>query len=188
MRRGLAGLACVGLLGLLAASDPGGTATAASGGASGDGRRPPAGTPSPSSPPVPPSPPPVLAAPVEGAPQTAAGVARALARPLSDPRLGPRVAATVVDAATGQVLLDRGAGTYATPASTAKLATAVALLATTPADRQLSTQVVLVGGGDPTLSAAPAGRRPAYEGAPRIASLAAAVRRPGVSRPSRVVV
>src|SRR5829696_3347477 len=142
MRRGLAGLACVGLLGLLAASDPGGTATAASGGASGDGRRPPAGTPSPSSPPVPPSPPPVLAAPVEGAPQTAAGVVRALARPLSDPRLGPRVAATVVDAATGQVLLDRGAGTYATPASTAKLATAVALLATTPADRQLSTQVV----------------------------------------------
>jgi serine-type D-Ala-D-Ala carboxypeptidase/endopeptidase (penicillin-binding protein 4) len=197
MRRGLAGLACVGLLGLLAASDPGGTSRAASAGASGRGTQPTAGNPSPSSSSVPPSPPPVLAVPVEGAPQTAAGIARTLARPLSDPRLGPRVAATVVDAATGQVLLDRGAGTYATPASTAKLATAVALLATTPADRQLSTQVVrgarpgevvLVGGGDATLSAAPAGRPPAYEGAPRIASLAAAVRRAGTYRPSRVVV
>ena len=49
-----------------------------------------------------------------------------LAGPLADPRLGGRVAATVVDAETGEVLLDRSADTYVLPASTAKLVTAAA--------------------------------------------------------------
>jgi serine-type D-Ala-D-Ala carboxypeptidase/endopeptidase (penicillin-binding protein 4) len=143
------------------------------------------------------TPTPVLAAPVDGTPQTAAGVAKALATPLSDDRLGNRVSATVLDADTGQVLLDRGAANYVTPASTAKLATSVALLSVTTPDQRLTTrvlagarpgEVVLVGGGDPTLSAAPAGKPPAYEGAAKVATLAAAARRSGVRTVTRVIV
>jgi D-alanyl-D-alanine carboxypeptidase/D-alanyl-D-alanine-endopeptidase (penicillin-binding protein 4) len=149
-------------------------------------------------PPEPPQPPPPVLAAVGAAPaQTAAGVARALAGPLADRRLGGRVVATVLDAGTGQVLLDRGGRTPVVPASTAKLATAAALLAVSPPDRRLSTrlvagarpgELVLVGGGDPTLSAAAPGSPTAYEGASRIAGLAAAARRAGVRRVTRVVV
>ncbi|HST67105.1 MAG TPA: D-alanyl-D-alanine carboxypeptidase/D-alanyl-D-alanine-endopeptidase [Mycobacteriales bacterium] len=143
------------------------------------------------------APTPVLAAPVPGPPQTAAGTAAALAGPLSDDRLGPRVSAVVVDADSGRVLLDRGSGNYVTPASTAKLATSVALLAVTEPDQRLSTtvvagtkpgEVVLVGGGDVTLSGAPAGKPTAYEGAARIATLAAAARKAGAGTVTRVVV
>ena len=146
-------------------------------------------------PPTPP--PPVLAAPVDGPAQTAAGVARMLAGPLADPRLGGRVSATVVDVQTGEVLIDRSAGTYVLPASTAKLVTAVAVLATGAADRRLPTRlvagarpgdVVLVGGGDGTLSAARGGQPTAYEGAPRLATLAARARRAGLGPVTRVVV
>jgi D-alanyl-D-alanine carboxypeptidase/D-alanyl-D-alanine-endopeptidase (penicillin-binding protein 4) len=148
--------------------------------------------------PDPPSPPPpVLAAPVDGPAQTAAGVARVLARPLADPRLGGRVAATVVDAETGEVLLDRSADAYVMPASAAKLVTAAAVLGTGEPDRRLATrlvagsrpgEVVLVGGGDATLSAATGGAPTTYEGAPRLATLAAAARRAGVRKVTRVVV
>jgi D-alanyl-D-alanine carboxypeptidase/D-alanyl-D-alanine-endopeptidase (penicillin-binding protein 4) len=143
------------------------------------------------------TPTPVLAAPVVGPPQTPAGVAKALAAPLSDDRLGGRVSATVLDADTGQVLLDRGAARFVTPASTAKLATSVALLSVTRPDQRLTTrvvagarpgEVVLVGGGDPTLSAAPAGTATVYEGAARVATLAAAARKAGVRTVTRVVV
>jgi D-alanyl-D-alanine carboxypeptidase/D-alanyl-D-alanine-endopeptidase (penicillin-binding protein 4) len=124
-------------------------------------------------------------------------VARLLAGPLADPRLGGRVAATVLDAATGEVLLDRSAGAYVLPASTAKLVTAVAVLASGAPDRRLTTtlvagarpgEVVLVGGGDGTLSGATGGAATAYEGAPRLATLAAAARRAGVRKVTRVVV
>jgi D-alanyl-D-alanine carboxypeptidase/D-alanyl-D-alanine-endopeptidase (penicillin-binding protein 4) len=140
---------------------------------------------------------PVLADPSAGPAQAPAGVARALAGPLSDPRLGGRVAATVLDVETGAVLLDRGAHTPVTPASAAKLATAVALLSVVEPEQRLTTkvvagagtgEVVLVGGGDATLSAAPAGTPTAYEGAPRIATLAAAVRKAGVPAVTRVLV
>jgi serine-type D-Ala-D-Ala carboxypeptidase/endopeptidase (penicillin-binding protein 4) len=143
------------------------------------------------------TPSPVLAAPATGAPQTAAGIARALAGPLADPRLGDRVSATVLDADTGAVLLDRGAGTYVTPASTAKLATSIALLSVTTPDQRLTTrlvsgarpgEVVLVGGGDPTLSAAPAGKPTAYGGAARVTTLATLAKRAGLGPVSRVVV
>jgi D-alanyl-D-alanine carboxypeptidase/D-alanyl-D-alanine-endopeptidase (penicillin-binding protein 4) len=143
------------------------------------------------------TPTPVLAAPVAGPPQTAAGTAAALAGPLSDDRLGPRVSAIVLDADSGQVLLDRGSGTYVTPASTAKLATSVALLSVVEPDQRLTTtvvagskpgEVVLVGGGDVTLSAAPAKEPTAYEGAARIGTLAAAARKAGAGTVTRVVV
>jgi serine-type D-Ala-D-Ala carboxypeptidase/endopeptidase (penicillin-binding protein 4) len=143
------------------------------------------------------TPSPVLAAPTAGVPQTAAGVARKLTGPLADRRLGAQVSATVLDADTGQVLLDRGGANAVTPASTAKLATSVALLSVTTPDQRLATtvvtgsrpgEVVLVGGGDPTLSAAPVGRPTAYEGAAKVTTLAALAKRAGAGRVTRVVV
>ena len=189
LRRGGTGIACVALVAL-------------AGGSAAVRAKPPA---DPAATPVavatapapPPPPPPVLAAPVAGPAQTAAGVARMLARPLADPRLGGRVAATVVDAETGEVLLDRSADTYVLPASTAKLVTAAAVLASGPPGRRLSTrlvagarpgEVVLVGGGDGTLSAARGGRPTTYQGAARLATLAARARAAGLGKVTRVVV
>src|SRR5262249_23210871 len=74
--------------------------------------------------------------------------------------------------------------------------TAAAVLASYPAEHRFRTrvlagarpgEVVLVGGGDPTLSAAPAGRPTIYPEAARLADLAGAVRRSG-GRPTSVVV
>ena len=178
-----------------AAAVIGGVVVAGSGGAADQGAAPTA-TASPSPSPLA-TPTPVLAAPPTGPPQTATGVARKLGGPLADHRLGSRVSATVVDAETGQVLLDRGAADPVTPASTAKLATSVALLSVTEPDQRLTTRlvagsrpgdVVLVGGGDPTLSAAPAGKPTAYEGAARVSTLAALAKQAGLGPVSRVVV
>jgi coenzyme F420 biosynthesis associated uncharacterized protein len=131
---------------------------------------------------------PVLA-PGGSAPSTAAlpttsGLHAALAGALSDPALGPHVLAMVTDAATGQVLLSEGGTGQATPASTAKLVTAVAAIAVLGNNARFSTQVVqggpgraiLVGGGDPTLAVNP---YPAgdYPRPATLASLAAATAR-----------
>lgn len=178
-----------------AAAVIGGVVVAGSGGAADQGAAPTV-TASPSPSPLV-TPTPVLAAPPTGPAQTAAGVAGKLSGPLADHRLGSRVSATVVDAETGQVLLDRGAAEPVTPASTAKLATSVALLSVTEPDQRLTTRlvagsrpgdVVLVGGGDPTLSAAPAGKPTAYEGAARVSTLAALAKQAGLGPVSRVVV
>jgi D-alanyl-D-alanine carboxypeptidase/D-alanyl-D-alanine-endopeptidase (penicillin-binding protein 4) len=81
---------------------------------------------------------------------------------LNDPSLGPRRAAAVVDVASGRTLYGRGAGEALTPASTTKIATAAAALTAAGADHRIPTravlqpdseEVVLVGGGDPTLTA-----------------------------------
>jgi D-alanyl-D-alanine carboxypeptidase/D-alanyl-D-alanine-endopeptidase (penicillin-binding protein 4) len=107
--------------------------------------------------------PPVLRAPGArpGTP-TAAGVARTLAPVLSGMALGAGVGAAVVDAESGAVLLDRGARVARTPASVAKLVTGAAALHALGAHHRLTTRVVrgarpdeivLVGGGDPTLTA-----------------------------------
>lgn len=117
---------------------------------------------------------------------TSAGLDRALVGALGNRALGPRVAYSVVDVVTGRVLLDHLAGVGTVPASTAKIATAVAVLQTLPPDLRLLTRVVrgaaagdvvLVGGGDPAL----AGAHPAagFPAAARLADLAAAVRRSG---------
>src|SRR5204863_121003 len=109
----------------------------------------------------------------------------------SDGRLGSRVSAVVLDAGTGQVLLDRGSGNLVIPASTAKLATSVALLAVTKPDQRLTTtvvagtkpgEVVLVGGGDATLSEAPAGQVAVAEGQPAGFTGAAAATRAVLGR------
>jgi D-alanyl-D-alanine carboxypeptidase/D-alanyl-D-alanine-endopeptidase (penicillin-binding protein 4) len=93
---------------------------------------------------------------------TTAGLTAALTPLLADHAFaGDEVAMLVADAATGRVLLDHDSADVVPPASTAKLAVAVAALQVLGPDARLTTrvvqgsgpsQVVLVGGGDPTLS------------------------------------
>lgn len=120
-------------------------------------------------------------APVPGA----GGLARALDPLLAAPALGPGAAAVVVDAMTGQVLLDRGSGDPRAPASTVKLLTAAAVLTTVGGQTRLPTRVVqgaspdeivLVGGGDMLLGAG-ASRLDQVVGRGGLGDLAAAVAR-----------
>jgi D-alanyl-D-alanine carboxypeptidase/D-alanyl-D-alanine-endopeptidase (penicillin-binding protein 4) len=115
---------------------------------------------------------------------------------LSAPALGSGQSAQVVDVATGEVLFDEDAEDPSTPASTAKLLTGVAALTTLgPTDTLTTTvvagsspgEVVLVGGGDPTLSTT----TPAtdYPGAATVAELAGEVQQALAGQPvTRVVV
>ncbi|GAA4303368.1 D-alanyl-D-alanine carboxypeptidase/D-alanyl-D-alanine-endopeptidase [Streptomyces venetus] len=89
-------------------------------------------------------------------------LAQALTPLLKDPALGTRPAASVVDVTTGKRLYGTDPDAALTPASTTKIATAVAALSAMGADHRLTTraalepdtkEVVLVGGGDPTLTA-----------------------------------
>ena len=108
---------------------------------------------------------------------TPAGVSAALSPQLGSAALGPHVAAVVTDLSTGQLLFAQdGAGPFE-PASTAKLAIAVAALDVLQPGARLQTRVVagrtpsaivLVGGGDPTLAAGP----PPAADYPRPATLA----------------
>ena len=126
---------------------------------------------------------PVLASLSSDAPAPDPGVLAAQLGPLLDaPALGTGVSASVVDVASGDVLLDRDAAEPSMPASTAKLLTAVAALTTLdPSDRLETTvvagstpgEVVLVGGGDLTLSRTTPSET--YAGAPTVAELAAQV-------------
>ncbi|MEU3774710.1 D-alanyl-D-alanine carboxypeptidase/D-alanyl-D-alanine-endopeptidase [Streptomyces sp. NPDC032472] len=118
-----------------------------------------------------PSAPGVLAGIGPGAPRQAAAADGAagsaklaeLLRPLlADPALGSVRTASVVDAATGQVLYESGPREPMTPASTIKIATAAAALAALGPEHRIRTtvaagpepgQIVLVGGGDPSLTA-----------------------------------
>ncbi|MFD8600282.1 D-alanyl-D-alanine carboxypeptidase/D-alanyl-D-alanine-endopeptidase [Kitasatospora sp. NPDC059646] len=93
---------------------------------------------------------------------TGSGLRTALGATVQDKSLGTLNYA-VADAATGEFLFGANENTPATPASTTKLATAVAALAVLPAGHRIATTVVqgapgeitLVGGGDPTLTALP---------------------------------
>ncbi|MFJ1972311.1 D-alanyl-D-alanine carboxypeptidase/D-alanyl-D-alanine-endopeptidase [Streptomyces sp. NPDC087903] len=98
---------------------------------------------------------------VRPAPDTKA-LAGVLAPLLKDPALGTRRAAAVVDVTSGRSLYGTGAHDTLTPASTTKIATAVAALSALGADHRLTTravfepdtgELVLVGAGDPTLTA-----------------------------------
>ncbi len=95
----------------------------------------------------------------EGLPSTA-GLQAALGQLTQDKALGTLTFA-ISDAGTGKLLLGSGETTPATPASTTKLATSVAALSLLPPQTRLTTKVVkgatpdeivLVGGGDPTLT------------------------------------
>jgi D-alanyl-D-alanine carboxypeptidase/D-alanyl-D-alanine-endopeptidase (penicillin-binding protein 4) len=123
---------------------------------------------------------PLLAAAPSSAPvPTAAGLQRALAVALRNPGLGTRVGMAVVDALTGKPLLELGANRPVTPASTAKIVTAIAALTVLRPEQVLTTRVVqgvpgdvvLIGAGDPTLTGKNA--RPGFPTSARLADLAA---------------
>src|SRR6201996_7691732 len=100
---------------------------------------------------------------------TSSGLDSALGGLLSSSALGSGASAVVADE-SGQVLWSLSPGQLGTPASTQKVATAVAALDALGPDAHFTTKVVsgpghsivLVGGGDPTLAsgAAPASRYP----------------------------
>jgi D-alanyl-D-alanine carboxypeptidase/D-alanyl-D-alanine-endopeptidase (penicillin-binding protein 4) len=115
---------------------------------------------------------------------TPGGVAAALAPVASDPRLGG-LSGSVLDPATGSVLWQKDPGKPLTPASTTKLLTVSAALLTVDHGKQISTKVVqgsdpgtviLVGGGDPTLSSLPDGKDSVYPGAAHLDDLVAQVK------------
>ena len=102
----------------------------------------------------------------------------------TDPRLGS-FQAVVIDAATDTVLFDRGADTPAATASTMKLLTAGAALNILGPNYRVDTRVyqdpaqpgtiILVGGGDPTLSRTAPGQQSVYRDAPKLSTLAVGV-------------
>lgn len=120
------------------------------------------------------------------------GLTAALAAAVADPNLG-NLTGRITDAKTGQQLWEQRADLPMQPASTNKVLTTAAALLTLDRDATISTTVqaadqsrmpgvvVLVGGGDPTLSAAPPGTETWYRGAARIADLADQVRGSGVT-------
>ncbi|MFF3675199.1 D-alanyl-D-alanine carboxypeptidase/D-alanyl-D-alanine-endopeptidase [Streptomyces sp. NPDC002120] len=95
-------------------------------------------------------------------PAASGKLAAALKPLLADPALGTVRTASVVDTATGQVLYESGARDAMTPASTVKIVTAAAALSALGPEHRIRTtvvpgaapgQIVLVGGGDPSLTA-----------------------------------
>ena len=117
-------------------------------------------------------------------------LAATLALTLADPNLG-NLTGRITDAATGAQLWARGADVPMQPASVTKVLTTAAALLGLDRDARLTTAVVasdrrpglvvLKGGGDATLSAAPAGQETWYKDAARISDLADQVRRSGTT-------
>ncbi|CPR11084.1 D-alanyl-D-alanine carboxypeptidase/D-alanyl-D-alanine-endopeptidase [Mycobacterium bohemicum DSM 44277] len=119
------------------------------------------------------------------------GVAAALAAVAADPNLG-RLGGRVTDAMTGKELWQVADDLPQIPASTNKVLTAAAALLTLDHQARISTRVVagsqnaqgpvvLVGAGDPALSAAPPGVDTWYKGSARISDLVEQVRRSGMT-------
>ncbi|MFI9648746.1 D-alanyl-D-alanine carboxypeptidase/D-alanyl-D-alanine-endopeptidase [Streptomyces sp. NPDC052040] len=105
---------------------------------------------------------PVLSGVGAGRAPGARPLAAALDKLLADSSLGPRRSAAVVDVETAGRLYGKDADEALTPASTTKIATAVAALSALGPDHRFTTRtvldpgtrtVVLAGGGDPTLTA-----------------------------------
>ncbi|MBY0441193.1 MAG: D-alanyl-D-alanine carboxypeptidase/D-alanyl-D-alanine-endopeptidase [Mycobacteriaceae bacterium] len=120
---------------------------------------------------------------------TTSGLVAALAEVLADPDLG-KLGGRITDAMTATELWQLQDSAPMKPASTNKVLTAAAALLMLSRDARVSTRVVagnapgtvvLVGGGDPTLSAAPPDEDTWYHGAARIGELAEQVRRSGVT-------
>ncbi len=143
-----------------------------------------------------PSPQAVLAGPDGNAPlPTEAGIRTALDPLVRAAALGDRVHVSVADVSTGQALYGTGQDTPTVPASVTKLATGVAVLAARGPAYRIPTravaganpgEVVLVGGGDPTLAVDKNGF---YPGAARLDDLAAQVRDAlGGTAPTKVIV
>lgn len=122
---------------------------------------------------------------------TTSGMTAALAKVVADPDLG-NLTGRITDAHTGEQIWEQRAGVPMQPASTNKVLTAAAALLTLDRNARVTTTVmaadqtrmpgtvVLVGGGDPTLSAAPPNVQTWYRGAARISDLADQVRKSGL--------
>ncbi|MCB0931977.1 MAG: D-alanyl-D-alanine carboxypeptidase/D-alanyl-D-alanine-endopeptidase [Mycobacterium sp.] len=151
----------------------------------------------------PPPRPPVVAKPAvvpvpDAAVPTTSGLTAALAKVVADPNLGT-LTGRISDANTGQQIWEQRAGMPMQPASTTKTLTSAGALLTLDRGARVTTTVhaadqtrmpgvvVLVGGGDPTLSAAPPDVPTWYRGAARISDLADQVRASGL-KPTAVQV
>ncbi|WP_346135933.1 D-alanyl-D-alanine carboxypeptidase/D-alanyl-D-alanine endopeptidase [Lentzea roselyniae] len=138
----------------------------------------------------PPAPPaavqPLVKAVTAGGPAPSpAGVKSVLAGPAGNSALGT-LTGSVVDPANGTVLWQQGDTTAATPASSLKILTAAAALLSLEKTDQLSTKVVqgaepgtvvIVGGGDPTISGTPGSS--VYPGAAALDDLVNQVKQKG---------
>ncbi|MCQ4122466.1 D-alanyl-D-alanine carboxypeptidase/D-alanyl-D-alanine endopeptidase [Rhodococcus tibetensis] len=145
-------------------------------------------------------------APITAAPQvtpvpddaplpTPQGIAAAVAPAAANPALG-KFSGSVADAVTGQVLWSVTPQTPMTPASTTKVLTAAAALLSLPSDHRVTTKVVqgtkpgeivLVAGGDPTITAKPVGENGYYPGAAHLSQLVDQIRGAGVAATDIVV-
>ena len=127
---------------------------------------------------------------------TTAGVGAVL-DPMASTRGLGEFTGSVTDPATGTLLWSRAAGTPLVPGSTVKLLTSAATLLTLDPTERLVTRVVagpepgtvvLVGGGDPTLTALPAEKVGVYPDPARLTALADAVRKAAPVPVRRVLV
>ncbi|MEU3453072.1 D-alanyl-D-alanine carboxypeptidase/D-alanyl-D-alanine-endopeptidase [Micromonospora sp. NPDC006766] len=154
------------------------------------------GRPKASAEPPEPDPPVVLAGADANAPlPTPEGVRAALESLVRAAALGDRVNVSVADVATGKELYGRGQDDPTVPASVTKLATGGAVLAARGPAYRIPTravagaapgEVILVGGGDPTLAVDKNGF---YPGAARLDDLAGQVRKAlGGIAPTKVTV
>lgn len=119
---------------------------------------------------------------------SAGGVQAAMAGPMANPDLAA-FSGYIVDPVANAVLFDQNADALQSPASTLKIITGAAVLTTLDPQSRLQTTVVqgtepgtivFVGGGDPTLSARPAGTDTVYVGAPLVSTLASQIMAKGI--------
>jgi D-alanyl-D-alanine carboxypeptidase/D-alanyl-D-alanine-endopeptidase (penicillin-binding protein 4) len=125
---------------------------------------------------------------------TAQGVTSALTSLVSAPGLGPHVGVSVIDVSSGQQLFAVRPDESMVPASVTKLVTGITVLATRGPAYRIPTrvvagsnpgEVVLVGGGDPTLAA---GANATYPEAARLDDLANQVKQAlGGTAPTKVI-
>jgi D-alanyl-D-alanine carboxypeptidase/D-alanyl-D-alanine-endopeptidase (penicillin-binding protein 4) len=128
----------------------------------------------------------VVPAPSNAPSPTPSGIAGALAGVVGNPDLGA-FSGSVSDADSSTVLWSGDSDKPMIPSSTAKILTTATALLALPQDHRVSTRVVtgaapnelvLVGGGDPTLTAQPDGKG-YYPNGPRLSDLVAQIRASG---------
>ena len=119
---------------------------------------------------------------------SAAGVQAQLAGQLANPALA-QFTGIVIDPVTGGILFNQDSSAPQIPASTAKILTGAALLTSVDPTDRFTTKIVqgdqegdivLIGGGDVTLSARNEGVATIYDGAPLMSDLAAQVKASGI--------
>lgn len=122
----------------------------------------------------------------QGNPPSTPGLQKALAQVAASPDLGS-FSGSVSDPATGKAVWSASSDKPVIPASTLKVLTAGAAMLALPPDHRLTTrvvagstpgEVVLVGAGDPTLTAQPDGKG-YYTNAPKLSDLISQIRAGG---------